>query len=63
MVKISEFFTDAETVITSHRTIPNSYAGNPEVCNAVIGTAYFMDMVRKFLNAPVIVSSWYRCPF
>lgn len=59
MAKISEFFTEAETTVTQHRGIDNRYDDKIRV--AVLRTAKEMDRVRMLLNAPVIVSSWYRC--
>lgn len=55
---ISQYFSDAEAVITQHRNIDNTPP--TEVWPVIFNTAQRMDVVRRVLGNPVIVSSWYR---
>ena len=58
----SKYFTEAETVVTRQAGIKNIYKNDQAIIDAVQGTARYMDMVRALLNAPIVVSSWYRSP-
>ena len=59
--KLSSYFTWDE-VIHSEWASRNSVSNNPpaELYPAIKYTALQMDKLRKILNRPVIVSSWYR---
>lgn len=60
-MKISEYFTERETIISAEGTkrgiknIPNQ----DEKVN-ILYTASRMDKVRKYLGVPLIVLSWFR---
>jgi putative chitinase len=58
---VSRYFTWAEVIGSStaaRRSIDNT---PPEALReGIVATAYAMDRVRRLLDAPVIVSSWYR---
>lgn len=57
---ISRHFTEAESIITSHRNLDNTPSA--EIRKVIIGAAHRLDFVRDALESPVIVSSWYRSP-
>lgn len=58
---LTEHFTWAESVITTHREIDNTIHSQ-EVLDNIPKTAVKLEKVRALLNSPIIVSSWYRCP-
>ena len=61
-MKISEYFTERETIISAEGTkrgiknIPNQ-----DEKDNILYTASRMDKVRKYLDVPLIVLSWFRC--
>jgi zinc D-Ala-D-Ala carboxypeptidase len=56
---LSEHFSWAEACITTHRDIPNVI---PEALREVIiFTASKMERIRALIQAPITISSWYRC--
>ncbi|MEJ6467240.1 D-Ala-D-Ala carboxypeptidase family metallohydrolase [Fusobacterium ulcerans] len=60
-MKISEYFTEQETVVSAEGTkrgiknIPNQ-----DEKDNILYTASRMDKVRKYLGVPLIVLSWFR---
>lgn len=63
-MKISEYFTEQETVVSAEGTkrgienIPNQ-----DEKDNILYTASRMDKVRKYLGVPLIVLSWFRNEF
>lgn len=67
LIDLTEHFTWAEAVHTSHREVKNEITvlrqmdGNP--FENIVKTATKLEKVRAILgNHPLIVSSWYRSP-
>lgn len=57
---LTEHFTWAEAVHTSHRGIDNVIK-DQAVWENIARTAVKLEKVRACLNVPIVVSSWYRC--
>lgn len=60
MNTLSKYFDWDEANTTQHRDIDNSIP--VELYGVIKNTAANADKVRELLGAPMIVSSWYRCP-
>jgi len=58
--ELSENFTWAEAVVTSHRTIKNTLPA--ELKSNVTFTAQRLEVIRSLLNASILINSWYRSP-
>jgi hypothetical protein len=58
---LTEHFTWAEAVITTHREIQNTIESS-EALDNIPKTAVKLEKVRTLLGVPIIVSSWYRNP-
>jgi Peptidase M15 len=60
MESLSTYFSWAEANITNHRGVDNTIPNDLRL--AIKNTAQKMDIIRRLLSAPIIVSSWYRSP-
>ena len=59
---VSRYFTWAEVMGSSTAARLGIDNTPPEALRTgIVATAFAMDRVRRLLDAPVIVSSWYRC--
>lgn len=59
-MKLTEHFYLAEFAATSHREIDNTPSDS--VINNLRMLAVFLESIRDLLDAPIIITSGYRCP-
>ena len=60
---ISTYFVLGEAIVsqTADRLGFDNYPDDVTLARIVL-TARKMDSIRRFLGAPIVVTSWYRCP-